>query len=177
MPMRHEPFCSHPRISSPHALLISHCGADGAAALSVPMRDNFQSAGWTTPPNTRGRLRPLLVFIHFRLHQRHAIRSTSRVHRQQHSRSGERAHRERLLLPKQDSSQESVFSASQLFHLLSPHSATSPQASDLGNDSDGTAIAAGLSKDGSGAATRASALTRGQQQRMADVAAQDAFLG
>ena len=78
---------------------------------------------------------------------------------------------------EQDSSQESVFSASQLFHLLSPHSATSPQASDLGNNSDGTVIAASSSKGGSGAATRASALTRGQQQRTADVAAQEAFLG
>jgi hypothetical protein len=78
---------------------------------------------------------------------------------------------------EQDSSHESVFSASQLFHLVLPHSATSPQANDLGDDSDGTEIAAGSSNDGSGATTHASALTRGQQQRTTDVAAQDAFLG
>ena len=72
---------------------------------------------------------------------------------------------------EQDSSHESVFSASQLFHPLSPHSATPPQASDLGGNSDGTAIVAGSRNDGSGAAMRASALTRGQQHHMAHVPA------
>jgi hypothetical protein len=45
---------------------------------------------------------------------------------------------------KQDSSHESVFSASQIFHLVSPHSATLPQANDLGGNSDSTEIAGGL---------------------------------
>jgi hypothetical protein len=65
----------------------------------------------------------------------------------------------------------------QLFHLVAPHSATSPQANDSGDDSDGTKITAGSSNNDSGAAIHASALTRGQQQRTADVAAQEAFLG
>ncbi|KZT03037.1 uncharacterized protein LAESUDRAFT_660484 [Laetiporus sulphureus 93-53] len=33
-------------LASPHALLVAHWGEDGAAALSVPTREYFQSSGW-----------------------------------------------------------------------------------------------------------------------------------
>ncbi|KAI0067413.1 hypothetical protein BV25DRAFT_1795548 [Artomyces pyxidatus] len=33
-------------LAPPHALLIAYWGADGAAALSVPTREYFQSSGW-----------------------------------------------------------------------------------------------------------------------------------
>jgi hypothetical protein len=38
------------RLAPPHALLVAYWGADGAAALSVPTREYFQSSGWTAPP-------------------------------------------------------------------------------------------------------------------------------
>jgi hypothetical protein len=33
-------------IAPPHALLVAHWGSDGAAVLSVPTREYFQSSGW-----------------------------------------------------------------------------------------------------------------------------------
>ena len=38
------------RLAPPHALLVAYWGAEGAAALSVPTREYFQSSGWTGPP-------------------------------------------------------------------------------------------------------------------------------
>lgn len=37
-------------IAPPHALLVAHWGTDGAAVLSVPTREYFQSSGWVEPP-------------------------------------------------------------------------------------------------------------------------------
>ena len=72
--------------------------------------------------------------------------------------------------------------ASQLLHLVSPHSAASLQI----DDSDGKDIAAGSNNDGSGAPARTSALTRGHQhqqqqwrrrrRRTDDAEAPDAFV-
>ena len=36
------------RLAPPHALLVAYWGAEGAAALSVPTQEYFQS-GWTGP--------------------------------------------------------------------------------------------------------------------------------
>ncbi|TBU27203.1 hypothetical protein BD311DRAFT_697099 [Dichomitus squalens] len=36
-------------IAPPHALLVAHWGADGAAVLSVPTKEYFQSSGWVEP--------------------------------------------------------------------------------------------------------------------------------
>ncbi|GJE94107.1 hypothetical protein PsYK624_102750 [Phanerochaete sordida] len=59
----HSPhYASSPRafllslttIAPPHALLVAHWGADGAAVLSVPTREYFQSSGWvdtSAPPS------------------------------------------------------------------------------------------------------------------------------
>ncbi|TFY50717.1 hypothetical protein EVG20_g11367, partial [Dentipellis fragilis] len=40
-------------LAPPHALLVAYWGAEGAAALSVPTREYFQSSGWAEdpPPN------------------------------------------------------------------------------------------------------------------------------
>ncbi|KAF7791589.1 hypothetical protein EIP86_002606 [Pleurotus ostreatoroseus] len=58
----HSPeYASSPRafllsftsIAAPHALLVAHWGAEGAAVLSIPTKEYFQSSGWvdpTTPP-------------------------------------------------------------------------------------------------------------------------------
>ncbi|KAJ3734300.1 hypothetical protein DFJ43DRAFT_1115862 [Lentinula guzmanii] len=42
-------------IASPHALLIAHWGTEGAAALSLPTKEYFQSSGWVEerPPPSR----------------------------------------------------------------------------------------------------------------------------
>ncbi|KAH8981407.1 hypothetical protein EDB92DRAFT_1953174 [Lactarius akahatsu] len=37
------------RLAPPHALLVAYWGADGAAALSVPTWEYFQSSGWSAP--------------------------------------------------------------------------------------------------------------------------------
>ncbi|KAJ7707681.1 Ribokinase-like protein [Mycena rosella] len=48
-------------IAPPHALLVAHWGSDGAAVLSLPTKEYFQSSGWVeerpkVPPTpTRGR--------------------------------------------------------------------------------------------------------------------------
>ncbi|KAF8489548.1 hypothetical protein F5888DRAFT_1745733, partial [Russula emetica] len=36
------------RLAPPHALLVAYWVADGAAALSVPTRERFESSGWST---------------------------------------------------------------------------------------------------------------------------------
>ena len=176
MPMRYEPFCSHPCISPPHALLISLWRRRRCSALRPNTRlfpvcrvDDAPQHLWAPPPPPRLHPFPPPPAPRHLLHIARASAAASK--RQRACTQGAASAAE------QDSSQESVFSASQLFHLLSPRSATSPQASDLGSNSDGTAIAEGSNNDGSSATTRASVLTRGQQQRTADLAAQDAFLG
>ncbi|CDO68506.1 hypothetical protein BN946_scf184998.g3 [Trametes cinnabarina] len=54
----HSPqYASSPRafllsltsIAPPHALLVAHWGSDGAAVLSVPTKEYFQSTGWVEP--------------------------------------------------------------------------------------------------------------------------------
>ncbi|OSC96994.1 hypothetical protein PYCCODRAFT_1440615 [Trametes coccinea BRFM310] len=54
----HSPqYASSPRafllsltgIAPPHALLVAHWGSEGAAVLSVPTREYFQSTGWVEP--------------------------------------------------------------------------------------------------------------------------------
>ncbi|KAE9407825.1 hypothetical protein BT96DRAFT_914475 [Gymnopus androsaceus JB14] len=44
-------------IAPPHALLVAHWGSEGAAALSLPTKEYFQSSGWVEerPPPTAGR--------------------------------------------------------------------------------------------------------------------------
>ncbi|KAI0252940.1 hypothetical protein BJV78DRAFT_1281277 [Lactifluus subvellereus] len=42
------------RLALSHALLVTYWGADGAAALSVPTCEYFQSSGWTEPPTPTG---------------------------------------------------------------------------------------------------------------------------
>jgi len=37
-------------IAPPHALLVAHWGTEGAAVLSVPTKEYFQSSGWVEPP-------------------------------------------------------------------------------------------------------------------------------
>lgn len=46
-------------IAPPHALLIAHWGTEGAAALSLPTKEYFQSSGWVEErsPPPRGRSR------------------------------------------------------------------------------------------------------------------------
>jgi len=49
------------QIAPPHALLVAHWGSEGAAVLSLPTREYFQSSGWveetsgTTSDSTDGR--------------------------------------------------------------------------------------------------------------------------
>ncbi|EKM51343.1 uncharacterized protein PHACADRAFT_263403 [Phanerochaete carnosa HHB-10118-sp] len=54
----HSPhYASSPRafllslttIAPPHALLVAHWGSEGAAVLSVPTKEYFQSSGWVDP--------------------------------------------------------------------------------------------------------------------------------
>jgi hypothetical protein len=39
-------------IAPPHALLVAHWGSEGAAVLSLPTREYFQSSGWVEEPST-----------------------------------------------------------------------------------------------------------------------------
>lgn len=57
-----SPTCPSPRAfllsltstAAPHALLVAHWGAEGAAVLSLPTKEYFQSSGWVEnePPST-----------------------------------------------------------------------------------------------------------------------------
>jgi hypothetical protein len=38
------------QIAPPHALLVAHWGSEGAAVLSLPTREYFQSSGWVEEP-------------------------------------------------------------------------------------------------------------------------------
>ncbi|KAI0266591.1 Ribokinase-like protein [Russula aff. rugulosa BPL654] len=180
------------RLAPPHALLVAYWGADGAAALSVPTREYFQSSGWTAPPapvadTSSSSITPTTPsgLRHLRVHngvvEAQSVRSGSGFWAAGH-----------------DSSHgSSAYSASQLRQL---------SADDSGDDSDGTEIA-GDSSNGSRAAhgpSTTSAQARGQQsghpgppqtpqtqaqqpqpqqqntqaqtQRAEDIGAQDAFI-
>ena len=53
MPVHYEPFCSLSHVSchrTRHPSLTG--GTEGAAALSVPTRECFQSSGWMAPPTS-----------------------------------------------------------------------------------------------------------------------------
>lgn len=45
-------------IAPPHALLVAHWGMEGAAALSMPTREYFQSSGWVEEGRQAGARRP-----------------------------------------------------------------------------------------------------------------------
>ncbi|KAF8493656.1 hypothetical protein F5888DRAFT_1617763 [Russula emetica] len=177
------------RLAPPHALLVAYWGADGAAALSVPTREYFQSSGWSAPPTpvadtSTSSITPTTPSAsrHLRAHNGvESVRSGSGFWAAGH-----------------DSSHgSSAYSASQLRQL----------SDDSGDDSDGTEIAGGSSNDGSRGAhgpSTTSAQARGQQsghqgpqqppqtqtqqpqpqqqntqtqtQRAEDIGAQDAFI-
>ena len=133
MPMHHELFCSHSRISH---LLIAHWVAGDTTALSVPTRKYLWSSGWTALPTLVGTPLPLLHPSPLPTPPRlpHVARASAAVLKKR-----------RACVPGaasfagHDSTHESsAFSTSQLFHLVSPHSPTSLQVDDLGEDSDGT---------------------------------------
>ena len=179
------------RLAPPHALLVAYWGADGAAALSVPTREYFQSSGWSAPPTpaTSSATSPSSSL---------STTTTPSTTTRHHPRSGEEAQSVRsgsgFWAAGHDSSQgSSAFSHTQMRQLAEQSASTQsasappPQAcgdNDSGDDSDGTEIAGGSSNDGSraqGPAGQPAALgTRGKQQaakqRVDDVGAQDAFI-
>jgi hypothetical protein len=189
------------RLAPPHALLVAYWGADGAAVLSVPTREYFQSSGWTAPPP------PVAATSSPSAPSYNATPSAARHH---HPRNGtEEAQSVRtgsgFWAAGHDSSHgSSAFSATQV-RQLSAHEASraaEPHADDSGDDSDGTEIAVGSSNDGSRVVHGpGSGQARGQQgggqqqqqqqqqpqqqqqnqaqnqaQRAEDVGAQDAFI-
>lgn len=169
------------RLAPPHALLVAYWGADGAAALSVPTREYFQSSGWTAPPtpaaDTSTTINPNTpsALGHLRAHngivEAQSVRSGSGFwaagHDSSHGSSAYSASQLRYLSGRSDLSHSQSHSHSH------PHSAAvsaeaEPHADDSGDDSDGTEIAGGSSNDGSRAAhgpssTPAQTQTRGQQ--------------
>jgi len=194
------------RLAPPHALLVAYWGAEGAAALSVPTREYFQSSGWTGPPTPPAATSSSSSSIS---PSYNATPSGAR-HHHHHPRNGvEEAHSVRsgsgFWAAGHDSSNgSSAFSAMQMRQLsgqsgLSSSACASgsaePHANDSGDDSDGTEIAAGSSNDGSRVAQGASSAgARGQPsgqqqqqqqhqqaqqtqaQRAEDVGSQDAFI-
>ncbi|KAL0954895.1 hypothetical protein HGRIS_003828 [Hohenbuehelia grisea] len=50
-------------VAAPHALLVAYWGAEGAAALSLPTQEYFQSSGWKEPPLATRR-RPRVEEVH-----------------------------------------------------------------------------------------------------------------
>ncbi|KAI0286280.1 hypothetical protein BC826DRAFT_918147 [Russula brevipes] len=156
------------RLAPPHALLVAYWGADGAAVLSVPTREYFQSSGWTAPPP------PVAATSSSSAPTYNGTPSAARHH---HPRNGtEEAQSVRtgsgFWAAGHDSSHgSSAFSATQVRQLYShvASRAAEPHADDSGDDSDGTEIAAGSSNDGSRVA-------QNQSQRAEDVGAQDAFI-
>jgi hypothetical protein len=173
------------RVAPPHALLVAYWGADGAAALSVPTREYFQSSGWSAPPtpvtsttspsSLSTTTTPSTTTRHHPREEAQSVRSGSGFWAAGH-----------------DSSQgSSAFSHTQLRHLAEQSASTSASVpphqagdNDSGDDSDGTEIAGGSSNDGSraqGPAGQPAALgARGKRQaakqRADDVGAQDAFI-
>jgi hypothetical protein len=148
------------RLAPPHALLVAYWGTDSAAVLSVPTREYFQSSGWTAPPT------PVVSSSSFSSSAISASTNATPTAPRRQRTGVEEGDSVRtgsgFWAAGHDSSHgSSAFSAS-LLHHLSTNSATSPQADDSGDDSDGTEIAAGSSNDGTGAA-RATAVPRSQQ--------------
>ena len=180
------------RLAPPHALLVAYWGADGAAALSVPTREYFQSSGWSAPPtpvtNTTSPS-SLSTTTSPSTTTRHNPRSGGGEAQSVRSGSG-------FWAAGHDSSQgSSAFSHTQMRHLAEQSASMSASApaqagdNDSGDDSDGTEIAGGSSNDGSraqggggGPAGQPAALgARAKQQQAAkqradDVGAQDAFI-
>ncbi|KAI9439013.1 hypothetical protein H4582DRAFT_1813774 [Lactarius indigo] len=173
------------RLAPPHALLVAYWGADGAAALSVPTREYFQSSGWSAPPTPAASASPSSL----------SATTTPSTPARHHPRNGEEAQSVRsgsgFWAAGHESSQgSSAFSASQLRRLAeqsaSASTSTPPQAADndSGDDSDCTEIAGGSSNDGSRAQGPAGQTptsgARSKQQaarhRADDVGAQDAFV-
>jgi len=164
------------RLAPPHALLVAYWGADGAAVLSVPTREYFQSSGWSAPPTpvadtSSSSIAPATPSA-LRHHPHHPAQNG--IVEAQSVRSGSG-----FWAAGHDSSHgSSAFSASQIRQLSGrsdlshsnshSHSAAvvEPHADDSGDDSDGTEIAVGSSNDGSRAAhgpSTTSAQARGQQ--------------
>ncbi|KAH9955682.1 hypothetical protein BC827DRAFT_1083854, partial [Russula dissimulans] len=176
------------RIAPPHALLVAYWGPDGAAALSVPTREYFQSSGWTGPPTPVGgggggttsssssvspssNTTPSAPRHHHHHHHHHHLVRNGVVEAES-VRSGSG-----FWAAGHDSSHgSSAFSATQLRQLSSHRHGDGDGdggGDDSGDDSDGTEIAAGSSNDGSRAAHGAA---KSQGQRGGDVGAQDAFI-
>ena len=176
------------RLAPPHALLVAYWGAEGAAALSVPTREYFQSSGWSAPPT------PAASTSSPSSSPSTTTTPSTTTHGHHHHPRGE-AQSVRsgsgFWAAGHDSSQgSSAFSHTQMRHLAEQSASASasapPQAgdNDSGDDSDGTEIA-GSSNDGSraqGPAGQPASLgARGKQQQAAkeradDVGAQDAFI-
>ena len=176
------------RLAPPHALLVAYWGAEGAAALSVPTREYFQSSGWSAPPT------PAASTSSPSSSPSTTTTPSTTTHGHHHHPRGE-AQSVRsgsgFWAAGHDSSQgSSAFSHTQMRHLaeqsVSASASAPPQAgdNDSGDDSDGTEIA-GSSNDGSraqGPAGQPASLgARGKQQQAAkeradDVGAQDAFI-
>ncbi|KAI0245635.1 hypothetical protein BJV78DRAFT_1287383 [Lactifluus subvellereus] len=147
------------RLAPSHALLVAYWGADGPAALSVPTREYFQSSGWTAPPTPAGAASPsssstISASTNATPSAPRRARVGSGAEEAESVRTGSG-----FWAAGHDSSHgSSAFSASQLLQL------TSPQADDLGDDSDGTEIVVDSNNDGLGAAVHATVvLTWGQQ--------------
>jgi hypothetical protein len=165
------------RLAPPHALLVAYWGADGAAALSVPTREYFQSSGWSAPPTpvadtstssitpaTPSALRHL--HTHNGIVEAQSVRSGSGFwaagHDSSHGSSAYSASQLRQLSGRSDLSHSHSHS-----HSAPVSTEAEPHADDSGDDSDGTEIAGGSSNDGSRAAAHGpntpSAQVRGQQ--------------
>ncbi|KAF8263735.1 hypothetical protein EI94DRAFT_1740259 [Lactarius quietus] len=172
------------RLAPPHALLVAYWGAEGAAALSVPTREYFQSSGWSAPPTP-------VVNVSSPSTSISTNTTPSTTTRHHHPRIGE-AQSVRsgsgFWAAGHDSSQgSSAFSHTQLRNLAEQSASAPPQTGDhdSGDDSDGTEIA-DSSNDGSraqgpaGGGQPAAMGARAKQQdakmRTDDVGAQDAFI-
>ncbi|KAI0264940.1 hypothetical protein BC834DRAFT_843870 [Gloeopeniophorella convolvens] len=149
------------RLAPPHALLVAYWGADGAAALSVPTREYFQSSGWTgpsAPPSSASAASPSAAAVAAAGHgaepeEAQSVRTGSGFWAAGH-----------------DSSHgSSAFSAAQLA-ALAARDRDRDRGDDSGDDSDGTEIA-GASSSGSRAHAHAQA-----QARRDDAGAHDAFV-
>ena len=150
------------RLAPPHALLVAYWGADGAAALSVPTREYFQSSGWTAPPTpvadtSSSSITPTATpsgLRHIRLHngvvEAQSVRSGSGFwaagHDSSHGSSAYSASQLRQLSGRSDLSHSLSHSVS-----AAVSAEAEPHADDSGDDSDGTEIA-GESSNGSRAA-------------------------
>lgn len=159
------------RLAPPHALLVAYWGADGAAALSVPTREYFQSSGWSAPPTpvadtSTSTITPTTpsALRHLRTHngivEAQSVRSGSGFwaagHDSSHGSSAYSASQLRQLSGRSDLSHS---------HSAAVSADPEPHADDSGDDSDGTEIAGGSSTGSRGAhgPSTTSAQARGQQ--------------